>query len=208
MTSRTSEILHQVEQAAYDEPETPAGGRLEPDSVTLDYYLSLQKFADDEPLGDFYIDRPVAQPHEVIVESLDELSFAITAVSAAQGGSHSERYINQVVQHESRHGEVAEAIGFTAVYYKVAVVQTATQEPSWQAFCVPFDHDSDITKLELAAYFAAPQNPSRWDMHCVKAMGYKDTEDLTNRVMKHNYLERGRYIPVPLGLDIPCLPYE
>jgi hypothetical protein len=104
--------------------------------------------------------------------------------------------IDDVVRHESEHAAVARALGCTS---RFAVLFVEPTEPGFDSAISPMHwwiSPHPLSKLAVAAIAAAPADPSAEDLEKLRVMGYRDAEDLANRIRKFNRHAR-HPLPMP-----------
>lgn len=125
----------------------------------------------------------------VRVDSPEELEELIrAAMEVAQFKDINPEDIKRFVQHEEQHAEASRALGVSN-HFEVAMAKVALSQadflsgrfsPGFQPASI--DTDALIPKIAAAATAARPENPSASDLNIVTKMGYRDIQDLGDRI--------------------------
>lgn len=181
----------------------------------------LAELADEDIIDvDFGFEPSILEPNQILARDANELRTILEVVNTHPNLSQYHRPqqdLEKRLQHELEHGEKALCIGFSQVHWIFTMKKEGPHGQYGLVSCMAFAPTKPITKLEYAAYFAAPGNdnndlilnPSPGDIRFLKDIGYgtqadritgvpiDPIEDIKVRINEYNSRNVDNRIPPP-----------
>jgi hypothetical protein len=193
MANSELKIVHDVWDALDFTLEATRTGRT-PGLITDSdeaYYTDLATKGDDYPLEGHYQEPFGVQENSVLVETPDDLEFAMWTLIVKAGIYVRGDVVEDYLQHEVAHGERMRAIGVPVVRYGIWVAGYNTPRKGWNAngfidwqpFTIGEERPNAPTKLEVASVTAAPDDHlSGGDNTRLQQMGYPNAANVRRRL--------------------------
>lgn len=106
--------------------------------------------------------------------------------------------VDRIVQHEASHVRVAKQVGVEVTRFAFDLNQGGKPKRLYVGM-----YGGTLPKLALAAIFAAPIDPSEYDLTDIAKLGYTGIENVGDRVVEWNKSNTDMHIPVPLSYPLP-----
>jgi hypothetical protein len=171
------------------------------EASSVDLYKSIATFPDDTILTRLVPGEYVPPENCVIVETSDELKYAVDALGEQLDNRVPPTYITSQVVHEKQHALGWGKLPVERVRFGINLTGIATDQHTfdWQPFSVGEGETRQYTKLDLASVIAAPLILSPGDKARIIDMGYSGIPDVGNRIVTQNLTGDYPKISVPLS---------
>lgn len=142
-----------------------------------------------------HVTRYTDLPHRRYADTAEGLRRLIHEMLATSPTADFDAYEDQIA-HELEHAAAARALGCTSRFY---FNLSPHPDVRWLWVCYTghqYICREPLTKLAVAAIAAAPAWLSEGDLADLRSLGYRDAEDVADRIRRHNR-RAPRPLPVP-----------
>lgn len=144
-------------------------------------------------------------PHFAVARSNEELKMMLENVADERNNFHmdfDEGYMDYVLEHEGDHADAFRSMDHSAdPFYILAFEGIAKDDepPIIDLTPMTLVENTSLSKIELATACIFPTKPSDGDQEHIRIMGYKDEQDIIDRIIANNNRSGigGRDLPLP-----------